>query len=173
MLFLHLQYLMEVLFLGRLLESISAPCRVSFWDLNGTIITALEQINGDLPACAPYTMGDGKGLTRCTKTLWRRRQVQPLLQKSVFLQKVCLWQEVVYKMAAFLFYTQNTMAVLHAVKLVCHCYMAICNCMSCCQWGSLGGVYCIIPRWQVVDKLCLLYLSPCQKNVTYRVTKES
>lgn len=129
---------LEVVSLGRLLDSISATCWVSFWDRNGPIITALEEINGDLPASAPFTMGDGKGVTRCTKTLWRRWQVQQLRQKSVFLQKVRLWQEAVCKMAALLFYTWDTMAALHAVTLLRHCYTAARTCSSCCQWGWLG-----------------------------------
>lgn len=47
-----------------LLGSFSATCWVSFWDLNGPIITTLERINGELPARPPSTMRDGK---RCDK----------------------------------------------------------------------------------------------------------
>ena len=74
-----------------------------FWDLNGPIITTLEQINGDLPARALSTMGDGEGVTRCTETLWTGWQEQPLRQKSVFLQKVRLWQEAINKVPGLLF----------------------------------------------------------------------
>lgn len=112
----------------------SATCWVSFWDLNGPIITALERINGDLPASAHFTMGDGKGVTRCTKTLWRRWQVQPPHQKSFF-QNVWLWKPSAKWHRSFS-YTWDSMAVLHSVNLLCHCYTAACNCPY-CQWGCL------------------------------------
>lgn len=153
-----------VLSLGRLFDSISATRWVSFWDLNGPIITALEQINGDLAASAPFTMGDGKGVTRCTKTLWRRWQVQPLCQKSVFLQKVWLWQEAVCKVAGLPFHARHNGCITCSKSCTPLLYGS--------KWlyfvlsASMSGVYNVKTQWQLVDKPAPL--SPNMEKLCYR-----
>lgn len=47
----------------------SATWWISLWDLNGPIITAMEQINGALPDRASQC-GLGTGVTRSMRTLW-------------------------------------------------------------------------------------------------------
>lgn len=149
-------------------KTISAICWVSFWDLNGPIITALEQINGDLAASAPLTMGDGKGVTRCTKTLWRRWQVQPLRQKSVFLQKVWLWQEAVCKMAEFPFYMRHNDCITCSKSCIPLLYGSMW--MYFLLSARKSGLYNIKTQWQVVDKHGLFYFSAWKNEKTYCYT---
>lgn len=66
------------------------------------------------------------------------------------------------------------MAVLHAVNLLCHRYMAVTEFLAVNE-DALKRVNNIKTRWQVVDKLGLLYLLLWKKDknvVTFRVTKD-
>lgn len=117
----------------------SATCWVSFWDLNGPIIAALEQINGPASRSSLHNGGWEK-CDKMHKGLIGTETGAVTLPEVFFFfppqQNVCLWKLSAKWQPSFS-YTWDTPAAWHAVNLPCHFYTLRHVTTSYCHLGCL------------------------------------